>query len=89
MGTLQRYDGRHLGPAPHIAVLGSCKVGNFVVTLPLLRALRRRYPEGTIDFWGSEATRDFEDALCQALGPGNPALLNWCLAWELADALQF
>ena len=38
MGTLQRYDGRDLGTGPHIAVLGSCKVGNFVVTIPLLRA---------------------------------------------------
>jgi heptosyltransferase-3 len=81
--VLQRYDGRDLGAAPHIAVLGSCKVGNFVVTLPLLRALRRRYPAAAIDFWGSEATRDFEDALCQQ------ALLNWRISWDLADAQQF
>jgi hypothetical protein len=89
MGTLQRYDGRDLGAAPHIAVLGSCKVGNFVVTLPLLRALRRRYPGASIDFWGSEATRDFEDVLCQAPGPGEQALLNWRVSWDLADAQQF
>ena len=89
MGTLQRYDGRDLGAAPHIAVLGSCKVGNFVVTLPLLRALRRRYPGASIDFWGSEATRDFEDTLCQATGPGSPAPLNWRVSWDLADAQQF
>jgi heptosyltransferase-3 len=58
-------------------------VGNFVVTLPLLRALRRRYPDATIDFWGSEATRDFEDALVQQ------GLLNWRISWDLADAQQF
>ena len=61
---VQRFDGRDLGKAPHIAVLGSCKLGNFVVSLPLLRLLRRRYPEAQIDFWGSEATADFERSLC-------------------------
>jgi heptosyltransferase-3 len=89
MTTLQRYDGHDLGAAPHIAVLGSCKVGNFVVTLPLLRALRRRYPGASIDFWGSEATRDFEDGLCQPREPGSPALLNWRISWDLADPQQF
>ncbi len=83
---MQRYDGRDLGPAPHIAVLGSCKVGNFVVTLPLLRSLRRRYPKACLDFWGSEATRDFEEALCQ----GDAPLLNWRVSWDTpsADAFQ-
>jgi ADP-heptose:LPS heptosyltransferase len=50
MSMVQRYDGLDLGTAPHIAVLGSCKVGNFFVTLPLLRALRRRYPAASIVF---------------------------------------
>ena len=31
---VQRFDGRDLGRAPHIAVLGSCKLGNFVASLP-------------------------------------------------------
>ena len=67
---VQRFDGRDLGPqAPHIAVLGSCKLGNFVASLPLLRLLRRRYPEAQIDFWGSEATADFERALCGKASP--------------------
>ena len=77
---VQRYDGRSLSQAPHIAVLGSCKVGNFVVTLPLLQALRSRYPQALIDFWGSEATADFERALCAAGGP-----LNWRTSWDLAS----
>lgn len=74
---VQRYDGRDLGSEPHIAVLGSCKVGNFVVTLPLLRLLRRRYPNAQIDFWGTKATCDFEIALC---GEGQP--LNWRISWD-------
>ena len=74
---VQRYDGRDLGTSPHIAVLGSCKVGNFVVTLPLLRLLRQKYPEGRIDFWGTEATRDFEMALC-----GEKKPLDWRISWD-------
>ena len=45
-----QYDSRDLGYQQHIAVLGSCKVGNFVATLPLLRLVRRRYPNAQIDF---------------------------------------
>ena len=74
---VQRYDGRDLGSQPHIAVLGSCKVGNFVVTLPLLRLLRRKYPNAQIDFWGTEATRDFEIALC-----GEGQLIDWRISWD-------
>ena len=79
--SVKRFDGRDLGQAPHIAVLGSCKVGNFVATLPLLRLLRRRYPQARIDFWGSEATADFEQALC---GDGQP--LDWRISWDQPDA---
>ena len=35
-----------------------CKV-QLVVTLPF-SALRRKYPSAKIDFWGTEATREFE-----------------------------
>ena len=54
-----------------------CKLGNFVASLPLLHLLRRRYPEAQIDFWGSEATADFERALC---GNGQP--LDWRISWD-------
>ena len=74
---MQRFDGRDLGLSPHIAVLGSCKLGNFVVTIPMLRLLRNRYPDATIDFWGSEVTRDLEVALCRDTGP-----LNWRTSWD-------
>ena len=77
VNRVQRYDGRELGSQPHIAVLGSSKVGNFVVTLPLLRLLRKKYPDSQIDFWGTEATRDFEMALC---GKGYP--INWRYSWD-------
>ena len=83
--SVQRFDGRDLGQAPHIAVLGSCKLGNFVASLPLLRLLRRRYPAAQIDFWGSEATADFERALC---GEGQP--LDWRISWDqpLAERVE-
>jgi len=77
---LQRYDGRDLGSKPHIALLGSNKVGNFVVTIPLLTGLKRHYPHAVIDFWGSELTADFERALPQ---------LAWRCSWDRADADLF
>lgn len=75
--SMQRYDGRDLGESPHIAVLGSCKVGNFIVTIPMLRLLREKYPKAIIDFWGSEITKDFEIALC-----GNNKPLSWRTSWD-------
>ncbi|TCD58398.1 glycosyltransferase family 9 protein [Synechococcus sp. BS55D] len=70
---MQRYGGEPLGSRPHIVVLGSCKVGNFVVSTPVLRGLRSRFPDATIGFIGSEVTADFEQAL--------PAL-NWRCSWD-------
>ena len=61
MTSMQRYSGEHLGTAPHIVVLGSCKVGNFVVSTPVLRGLRARFPDAVIGFIGSEVTADFEE----------------------------
>lgn len=51
-----------MGPRPHIAVFSSTKVGNFVVTTPLLRGLKEKYPDATLDFFGSDVTRGFEEA---------------------------
>jgi ADP-heptose:LPS heptosyltransferase len=59
---VERFEDQPLGPAPHIAVFSSTKVGNFVVTTPLLRGLKEKYPQATLDFFGSDVTRDFEDA---------------------------
>ena len=41
---LARYAGEDFRSAPHIVVLGSCKVGNFVVSTPVLCGLRKRFP---------------------------------------------
>ena len=60
---MKRYSGEHLGSAPHVVALGSCKVGNFVVSTPVLRGLRTRFPDAVIGFIGSEVTSDFEQAL--------------------------
>ena len=73
MRGMQRYGGEHLGSAPHIVVLGSCKVGNFVVSTPVLRGLRARFPDAVIGFIGSELTADFERAL--------PSL-DWRCSWD-------
>ena len=73
MTGMHRYSGEHLGSAPHIVVLGSCKVGNFVVSTPVLRGLRARFPDAVIGFIGSELTADFERAL--------PSL-DWRCSWD-------
>jgi ADP-heptose:LPS heptosyltransferase len=58
---MERFTDQPLGPSPHIAVFGSDKVGNFVVTTPLLRGLKQKYPNCTLDFFGGETTRDLEE----------------------------
>lgn len=59
---MERFEDQPLGAAPHIAVFSSTKVGNFVVTTPLLRGLKEKYPDATVDFFGSDVTRGFEEA---------------------------
>ena len=77
MPGLTRYAGEDLGAAPHIVVLGSCKVGNFVVSTPVLRGLRHRFPDAVIGFIGSEVTADFERALPE---------LDWRCSWDDPNA---
>ena len=71
---MQRYEGQYLGETPNITVLGSSKVGNFIITIPMLRAIRRKYPRCRIDFWGSELTRDFEENLKDSV---NQNIIDW------------
>src|SRR5262245_26921100 len=59
---MQRFTDQPLGPRPHIAVFGSDKVGNFVLTTPLLRGLKEKYPSATLDFFGGATTSDLENA---------------------------
>lgn len=58
---MERFRDQPLEERPHIAVFGSDKVGNFVVTTPLLRGLKEKYPGCTLDFFGGETTRDLEE----------------------------
>jgi len=58
---VERFADQPLPDRPHIAVFSSSKVGNFVVTTPLLRGLKEKYTGATLDFFGSDVTRDFEE----------------------------
>ncbi|MDT8342040.1 MAG: glycosyltransferase family 9 protein, partial [Longimicrobiales bacterium] len=58
----ERYRGQPLGPRPRIALLGAAKLGNFVAATPLLRGLKTRFPDATVDYYGAPVTRDFEAA---------------------------
>lgn len=57
---MQFFSDQPLRSSPHLAVFSSNKVGNFVVTTPLLRGLKQKYPGCTLDFFGSDITQDFE-----------------------------
>lgn len=77
---MQRYAGERLENNPHIVVLGSCKVGNFVVSTPALKGLKSRFPGSIIGFVGSDVTADFESS--------HPCI-DWRLSWDKvgSDAL--
>lgn len=57
---MERYKDQPLGPAPHIGILTSDKLGGFVVTTPLLRGLKERFPNAVVDFFGGERTSELE-----------------------------
>ena len=57
---MEIFTDQPLRKKPHIAVFSSSKVGNFVVITPLLRGLKEKYHGCTIDFFGSEVTKEFE-----------------------------
>ena len=67
---MERFTDQPLGARPHLAVFGSDKVGNFVLTTPLLRGLKEKYPGATLDFFGGETTSDLE-AGCPHVDPGH------------------
>jgi len=71
---MQRYSGEDLpGSHPHIVVLGSCKVGNFVVSTPVLAGLKARFKDAIVGFIGSDVTSDLEES--------HPAI-DWRLSWD-------
>ena len=79
---MHRYAGEALEGNPHIVVLGSCKVGNFIVSTPVLSGLRSRFPQSKIGFIGSDVTADFELS--------HPCI-DWRLSWDRSgsDALMY
>lgn len=59
---MQRYNGEPLGPNPHIAILFYDAIGDFVVATPLLRGLREKHPNCTLDYYSGERTRELEES---------------------------
>ena len=86
---MERYDGRHLGRSPHITLLGSNKVGNFVVSMPLIYAIRKKYPESKLDYWGSDVTQDFEKELIKAEYMNAKSLIDWRISWDMNRSDKF
>lgn len=76
-----RYAGQDLGSTPHVVVLGSCKVGNLIVSIPTLKALRQRFSDAVIGFIGSDITASLELGL---------DCIDWRHSWDdpSPDALQ-
>jgi heptosyltransferase III len=60
--TQAPYSGEHLGARPHVAVIFRDQIGDFVVTTPLMRGFRERFPDLALDYFGGEHTRELEDA---------------------------
>ena len=57
---MQRFADQPLGDRPAVVVLGAAKLGNYVVLQPLLRGLRRKYPQADLTYVGSRRTRELE-----------------------------
>lgn len=76
-----RYAGQALGPEPHIVVLGSCKVGNLIASIPTLQGLRKCFSSASIGFLGSDVTASIEASL---------DCIDWRHSWDDSspDALQ-
>lgn len=59
---MEAFNDQSLRPSPHIAVLFYDALGDFVIITPLLRGLREKYPGCTIDYFGGDHTKEFEEA---------------------------
>jgi ADP-heptose:LPS heptosyltransferase len=64
-GTLIRSpeDAIQLGPHPAILLLRAERIGDVLVTVPIIRAIRRRYPMATIDILLTKANEHARDAV--------------------------
>ena len=59
---MKRFDDQQLRPNPHVAVLFQDKLGGFIVATPLLRGLKEKYKDATLDYFGGERTAELEAA---------------------------
>ena len=59
---MKRYQGESLPPHAKVAILANDALGNFAICTPLAQALRRDYPEGIVDYYGGERTKEIEEA---------------------------
>ena len=92
---MERFADQDLGEAPRILVLGTGKLGNLVVLMPMLRGLKRRHPTSQLIYRGSERTRELEEAcgwIDARLDPDDPLPMGVDLlinadAHEAASAL--
>jgi hypothetical protein len=60
---MEWFNDQPLRPRPHIAVLFYDALGDFVIVTPLLRGLKEKYPDCTLDYFSGERTRELEEAL--------------------------
>src|SRR5437764_14257971 len=89
------YDGEDLGPRPHVAVSFRDQIGDFLVATPLMRGLRERFPDLTLDYFGGDRTRELEessrlvDARYSLFGTGSDDELRSFVERRLTDAGPF
>jgi len=58
---VQRFRGGPLPERPNIALTANDALGNFAVCTPLIQALQWKYPGCTLDYYGGERTKQFEE----------------------------
>jgi ADP-heptose:LPS heptosyltransferase len=56
----RRYCGEHLGDSPRILILGTEKLGNFIVLQPTIKGLLKKFPDASIIYRGHWRTAELE-----------------------------
>lgn len=59
---VQRFSGERLTSSPHVGIVFCDSIGDFVVSLPLMKAIMESYPKCTIDYFGGPRTAELEIA---------------------------
>ncbi|MDQ2986816.1 MAG: hypothetical protein M3R13_08875 [Armatimonadota bacterium] len=60
---MRRYTGEALHENAKVAILANDALGNFSICTPLAQTFRRDCPNGIVDYYGGERTRELEEAL--------------------------